>query len=520
MREIPSLHTLCLRSIGSHSCSAEDTFASTSRRPSKKGSKGEEDKTDNSNEHNHHPPCTASRLLRSFHQRKCTTLPLYLALDKVTAPETMDDNSIAHIPLARMPCIGPGSARRVQANEVDLHHPFIGCRLHVLDGTSSKTVENQDPLLYMVHGNAALDCLQSYIDSLVEMGRMDDGRLGRHFFEEWKANVIIADGGDTVPGGNDPELEEEQATPSKRRRTTKNNSSTQSDTDDKKTPLGALSLHNCTIGDETFEHMVDADIGPYLAILDFTGVRGLTDDLMGRLLPKCTNLQAISLKNCRRITSLTLDLLGKHQKKLEMLDVGGATNMTAYQVLDVLSSKPKKLPNLNELHASGLGWSDESMSELVSLEGREWKSLSLSFSLDRLTHTGLRQNLVQVASTLKSLALAFCEGLVDNAAMGLLGRNLPHVVSLDVRGNPQLSTLTGWYDGRVSADLPVQPLTVLARYTSLSEASIEETKRVHPLEANDLLVIMDGGGMGAGITRTEFLGDGAESSGDDAEESQ
>ena len=38
----------------------------------------------------------------------------------------------------------------------------------------------------MEHGNPALDCLQSYIDALVELGRMDDGRLGLHFFEEWR----------------------------------------------------------------------------------------------------------------------------------------------------------------------------------------------------------------------------------------------------------------------------------------------------------------------------------------------
>jgi hypothetical protein len=86
--------------------------------------------------------------------------------------------------------------------------------------------------------------------------------------------------------------------------------------------------------------------------------------------------------------------------------------------------------------------------------------------------------------------------------MGLLGRNLPHVISLDVRGNQQLSTMTGWYDGRTSADLPTQALTVLARYSAITETSVEETKRIHPLETTDLVVVLDGGGMGIGITRT------------------
>ena len=85
--------------------------------------------------------------------------------------------------------------------------------------------------------------------------------------------------------------------------------------------------------------------------------------------------------------------------------------------------------------------------------------------------------------------------------MGMLGRNLPAVQYLDVRGNPSLNTLTGWYDGRASADLPAQALHVLARFSSLSESSVEETRRVHPVEAALLTVILDATGSGTGITR-------------------
>jgi len=60
--------------------------------------------------------------------------------------------------------------------------------------------------------------------------------------------------------------------------------------------------------------------------------------------------------------------------------------------------------------------------------------------------------------------------------MGMLGRNLPNLMYLDVRGNPALQTLTGWYDGRVSTNLPTQPLTILAWYSSISITSVEETK--------------------------------------------
>jgi hypothetical protein len=94
---------------------------------------------------------------------------------------------------------------------------------------------------------------------------------------------------------------------------------------------------------------------------------------------------------------------------------------------------------------------------------------------------------------------------MDNAILGILGRNLPNVGYLDVRGNPGLSTLTGWYDGRASADLPAQSLLVLGRYSGLQDSSVDDTRRIHPNEASaDLLtVVLDGDGMGAAISRGE-----------------
>jgi hypothetical protein len=52
----------------------------------------------------------------------------------------------------------------------------------------------QQRCLILQYANPALNCLQSYYDSLVELGRMDDSRLGLHFFEEWRANVLLEAG--------------------------------------------------------------------------------------------------------------------------------------------------------------------------------------------------------------------------------------------------------------------------------------------------------------------------------------
>jgi hypothetical protein len=129
--------------VGGHGCNAEDTFA-----PSKPNTSDADGKTVAS---------SASRLLQSF------------------------DSNDENISISRTPATGKGAARRNQANDVDLNHPWIGI-------WSSGDPEKREML--MEFGSSGLDVLQSYIDSLVELGRMDDSKLGLHFFEEWKANVL------------------------------------------------------------------------------------------------------------------------------------------------------------------------------------------------------------------------------------------------------------------------------------------------------------------------------------------
>lgn len=485
MREIPELQIICLRSVGSHACSAEDTFATLKN--------GE--------------PSRASRLLRSFHDRSVLHLPNdddEISTDASKQEDSPDDtfNTFSRIPLARKPCIGHGSARRVNSNDVDLNHPMIACRMSIQDGSGRQKYQ-----LVMQYGSPALDCLQSYIDSLVELGRMDDTRLGIHFFEEWKANVLLQSNYDA--SSIEPDLTLEPVSKKRRRGSDKIQNPTPDTT--VVAAYGSLSLHNCTLSSETIEAMVKSGMGPYLAVLDLTGVHGITDDVSAMLFAPsvCVNLKRLSLKNCRKISGKSIRLLPTAcGNSLECLDIGGCFNISASSdVLEVIGS----LPKLSELHASGLQWNDEMVSTLISrIESPQpkrkgtlspWQGLSLGFSI-HLTQSSLRESLMLIADTLQSLALPFCETVVDNALLGVLGRNLPCLKYLDLRGNPSLNTLTGWYDGRVSADLSTaQELTVLGRYTSVTETSVEETRRVHPLAANSLVVVLDGSGMGAGIAR-------------------
>jgi hypothetical protein len=338
---------------------------------------------------------------------------------------------------------GNASNRRADANEIDLNHPFIATRNTLAE-----------------FGNAALDCLQTYIDSLVELGRLDDSRLGINFWNEWKKNVIIA---------------------SKKRKRTESST------------LASLSLHNGSICDDTIDAMIQSGMGNYVAVLDLTGINTLTDCLVRKLLATMPKLQRLSLKNCRRLTVKSLVSIAEFSPAITCLDIGGSYNMKAIDILDVLPL----LSNLDEFYAGGLGWTDYTLLQLTEL--RSWKGLGFGFSID-LTASGFREAMKNQPH-LERLAVPFCEQALDSSLLGFLGRTLPGVTSLDIRGNTGVTSLTSWFDGRASIGAPAQELFVLARYSNLSKASLEETKRIHPIHSVELICILDGRGVGQGIHR-------------------
>ena len=539
VRELPSLRLLCLRSVGAPACSPEQTFA-----PSKKTG----------------APSAASRLLRSFqhhhhHQQQQPTgtdeSTKGSADDADRDNEDGDTNKSRPFPVSvsRSPCIGKDTLRRSNANEVDLNHPFIASEDMVPE-----------------YGNPALDCLQSYIDALVELSRFDDTRLSVHFWNEWKVNVILGGGGAVSDAGDGQDTTvqsksntaapgtKEEGTSKKRKRNSSSFSSqrqraskqqarrdSQPNTPLAPTPavvtaLGPLSLHNSNAGEKTIEAMVKSGAARYVGVLDLTGMSTLTDEMLQKLVEASgRNLRRLSIKNCRRLTEASIGLIGKYTPSLTCLDCGGSYNIASEDVLETLP----QLPDLDELYASGLGWTDETLMQLV--EDRTWRGLGVGFSM-ALTAGGIRRSLSS-QTALRRLSLAFCEQAVDSNLLGFLGRTLTNLAALDIRGNQHIASMTSWYDGRVTAVVPgtttstmdgaeqeedsgddsgkeeqeqhnkdeVQShegpselapgLFVLARYTGIGNMSSEETKRIHPIEAAKLVCVLDGKGNGQGIQR-------------------
>lgn len=410
---IPPLRVLCLRAVGPHGCNPETEFG---------------DET------------PASKLLRSFHE-----LPVEDDGDAAPARSGNKDAAAAAAfpPLSRISYSGRNSTKRPNANEVDLVHPFCAQRL--------------GEKLVLSGGNVALDVLQSYLDSMVELGRMDDTRLGTNFWSEWKFHTH----------------------PSKKRKMPP------------KLAVASLSLHNASIGETTVKAMVKSGMGDCLACLDLTGSHTLTDSVVDHLLQHCPNLKRLSLKNCRRLTNASLQSVVTYCPQITCLDIGGTYNMTTSVVMDCIP----QLDHLNELYASGLGWTDHTLSQLVETKS-DWKGLGLAFSI--VTGSGLRMSLAQCGQ-LEILNIAFCEAACDSSLLGYLGRSLPLVKALDIRGNNQITSLTGWFDGRVQIQADAQELFVLARYAGISKASIEETQRIHPVQATMLTCVIDADGIGGAI---------------------
>jgi hypothetical protein len=131
---------------------------------------------------------------------------------------------------------------------------------------------------------------------------------------------------------------------------------------------------------------------------------------------------------------------------------------------------------------------------LIDATAKHLRGLGVGFS-PYISGPGLIVTLSKVASTLDRLAVPFCPGF-DDAAASALGSKLPKLAVLDIRGCNKVYSLSGMMEGRVTAG--AGPLFVLARYSGVSNNSLEETMKSH---SESLTCILDGGGTGGGIRR-------------------
>ncbi len=502
MREFPSLKTLALRAVGPPGCNPEVTFggilvddcAGSAAAAMAKDEDGDDA-----------PPAPnaakvvivtpTSRLLRSMR------------------------NLTAQSP---RPYVGPG---RPNAADVDIAHPWIMAVHHRQHHHAQLFADvaggGGDEFLSIENGNLAIETLQLFIDALVESGRAGDGKLGVHFFEEW---VVAATGKEDVLESL-LLLQEEGVVdcnncgssngrsgsrPKKRQRAivVADDNTDSTNTIDPSLPpllLGALSLHNFSAGStQTFRSMMQANVGCCLGTLDVTGVHGLTDSILSGVIcgGSFPHLKRLSVKNCRKLTGRGLASLVQ-LTNLTALDIGGCFNILPDDIVSMIRNHPStKAGNFEELYASGLGWTDNGLEDLINLTAGQMRGLGVGFS-PYLSGPGLLLTLGKLANTLDHLAVPFVQGM-DDACMSALGKSLRKLAVLDIRGCNKVYSLSGMMEGRAVAGgtslMDDGNLFVLARYSGISTSSLDETMRLYDCKAK-LTCILDGGGTGGGIRR-------------------
>jgi len=357
--------------------------------------------------------------------------------------------------------------------------------------------------LTIENGNHAVECLQQFIDALVESGRAGDTRMGVRFFREWAAAVVgrdVAAGWDAAaaaaaapPGGGG---DAGGGRSSKKRQ--KGAPAAAVGIDDS-APLGSLSLHNFSNGAmRTFRSMERANVGRCLGTLDVTGVHGLTDAILSNVIcgGSFPRLRRLSVKNCRKLTGKGIASLVR-LPNLSALDVGGCFNVHPDDVVSLVRGHPStRRGGFEEVYASGLGWTDVALEAIVDATAGRLRGLGVGFS-PYISGPGLILTLSRLSSTLDHLAVPFCPGM-DDAVASALGKKLPRLAVLDIRGCNKVYSLSGMMEGRAGA-ASAKHLFVLARYSGISINSLEETLRLY--ESETLTCILDGGGTGGGIRR-------------------
>jgi hypothetical protein len=364
--------------------------------------------------------------------------------------------------------------------------------------------------LSIENGNLAIETLQLFIDALVESGRAGDGKLGVQFFKEWLVaatgredvdaivNEGVAAGTSTSKSGGNGGSKSK-----KRQKTTAVVVGDNEDDLSSISPpqlLGALSLHNFSAGStQTFRSMMQANVGYCLGTLDITGVHGLTDSILSDIIcgGSFPHLKRLSVKNCRKLTGKGMASLLK-LTNLTALDVGGCFNILPDDVVSMVRNHPfTKNGNFEELYASGLGWTDAGLEDLIDVTVGQLRGLGIGFS-PYLSGPGLLLTLGKLASTLDHLAVPFVQGM-DDACMSALGKSLRKLTVLDIRGCSKVYSLSGMIEGRIAGGEDGN-LFVLARYSGISTNSLDETMRLYDCKAK-VTCILDGGGTGGGIRR-------------------
>ena len=143
-----------------------------------------------------------------------------------------------------------------------------------------------------------------------------------------------------------------------------------------KTGRTSLRLKNSKIGGKYIGKVID-NLCDDLIELDVSGTFQVDDPAVAYILEKCKKLQSLNIRNCRKITDKSLDVIIARGPHLVSLDIGGAVNIKEPGLANLVASK--KISSLRELNLSGLPLTTESLL-ILGRSGQRLTSVGLGYT--------------------------------------------------------------------------------------------------------------------------------------------
>jgi len=204
--------------------------------------------------------------------------------------------------------------------------------------------------------------------------------------------------------------------------------------------LPSLSLKNSKLTLKGFAQYVERCNS--LLQLNLSGSFLVSDDVVSIVLSNCLKLEKIDLRNCRKITDESLNLIAAKGSCLSSINLGGNFNVSLEGLIHFFSNN-SRMELYKELYISGLPTNDEVLKLIIS-RCPHLVALGISFSF--LTEPVLRSLLTNIGPTLRTLLIAWIQPVsgmtiidLDISFLDFLSRSCPVLENLDITGIKNMS---------------------------------------------------------------------------------
>ena len=179
----------------------------------------------------------------------------------------------------------------------------------------------------------------------------------------------------------------------------------------------------------------------FLEIIDVSGCLMIDDYVINQILSICLLLKTIEIRNCRKLTDLSIQYLNELGSNLVNINIGGNFNITEAGVLQLIQEHPNR-HSFQSLNISGLPITEGTL-ESLSLHCTTLKYLGIGYAI--ISEISIRKYLEISGMRLECLILSWITpplGYLDSLSFDLLdyiARTCPKLHTLDISGLKNMS---------------------------------------------------------------------------------